>query len=31
MIGHKNEDGCAVCEAYSPVPKKYLSITVIEN
>ncbi len=31
MIGNKNEDGCAVCYAYSPVPKKYLSITVIEN
>ena len=33
MIGNKNknEDGCTVCLAYSQVPKKYLSITVIEN
>ena len=31
MIGHKNEDECTVCYAYSPVPKKYLGITVIEN
>ena len=31
MIGNKNknEDGCIVCLAYSQVPKKYLSITVI--
>ena len=28
---NKNEDGCTVCLAYSQVPKKYLSITVIEN
>ena len=31
MIGNENEDGCVVCYAHSPVPKKYLSITVIEN
>ena len=31
MIGNKNKDGCTVCLAYSQVPKKYLSITVIEN
>ena len=31
MVGNKNknEDGCTVCLAYSQVPKKYLSITVI--
>ena len=36
MIGHKKRltslfNECSVCDAYSPVPKKYLSITVIEN
>ena len=38
MIGNKKRikltsflNYCAVCDAYSQVPKKYLSITVIEN
>lgn len=31
LVIKKNENECAVCEAYSQVPKKYVSITVIEN
>ena len=38
MIGNKKRikltsflNDCAVCDAYSQVPKKYLSITVIKN
>ena len=30
ILGNTNTDLCAVCEAYTPVPKKYLSISVVD-
>jgi len=29
-IGNNSKNICAVCKAYTPVPNKYISITVIE-
>mgnify|MGYP002007706275 CR=1 FL=1 len=31
IIDQKKDNFCAVCKAYSPVPSKYLSITVIDK
>ena len=31
IIDMKKENLCAVCKAYTPVPSKYISITVINN
>ena len=31
IIDNKKENNCAVCLAYTPVPNKYISITVIKG